>query len=667
MKKMAVWLSPVLAGVLAGSGMGVEPGEEATASGWQMADGGIYRRNPVGCRDHLAMAGRAMDVILEWQVDEDGRFSAVRAARFPMLRTLPDNTHAALSVAFDDAALPPVECDRQPLKPGRVGEIRIRGRFEVVSRHGDDVTSRRVIFPALNVPALLELVTLENGAGRPLEITVPAYDSATDTAPGVFGVYTVRTNIIGDGTYRLAPGAALSYWVVRSARLAEEPPYFADALPELAAREALTAATFRELRLETPDEALNLMFDFAKFHAVESIFATRGGLLHGPGGYNRYLAAIWANDEAEYANPFFPFLGDAAGNQSALNAFRHFAGYMNEEYRPIPSSIVAEGRGNWHGAGDRGDMAMIAHGAARFALASGNPAWGRELLPLITWSLEYCRRQLTPEGVVASDSDELEGRFPAGKANLCTAMLYFDGLERAADLLEALQEQPEKAGEYRRQAAALKRAVESFFAAEVEGFETYRYYEGNTTLRSWICMPLVFGFEDRAPETVAALFSDRLWLGDGLLTASGTETYWDRSALYAFRGILFCGFLEEALPRLIAYTRSRLLGKHVPYPVEAYPEGNQSQLSAESALYCRIFTEGLFGIVPTGFRQFSLKAQLPAAWDRAALRRIHAFGTVFDLQLRRVEAGIEVIITDESGAVPFRETVREGTALEVKL
>ena len=38
-------------------------------------------------------------------------------------------------------------------------------------------------------------------------------------------------------------------------------------------------------------------------------------------------------------------------------------------------------------------------------------------------------------------------------------------------------------------------------------------------------------------------------------------------------------------------------GEHVPYPVEAWPEGNQRHLSAESALYCRIFTEGLFGLL----------------------------------------------------------------------
>lgn len=60
------------------------------------------------------------------------------------------------------------------------------------------------------------------------------------------------------------------------------------------------------------------------------------------------------------------------------------------------------------------------------------------------------------------------------------------------------------------------------------------------------------------------------------------------------------------------------------------------QLSAESGLYCRIFTEGLFGIRPTGFRSFEMTPSLPAAWDRAALRHIRAFGSDFDLEIERV-------------------------------
>lgn len=42
---------------------------------------------------------------------------------------------------------------------------------------------------------------------------------------------------------------------------------------------------------------------------------------------------------------------------------------MNNEWKPIPSSIVAEGLDIWNGVGDRGDAAMIAYGASRYLLA----------------------------------------------------------------------------------------------------------------------------------------------------------------------------------------------------------------------------------------------------------------------------------------------------------
>ena len=44
---------------------------------------------------------------------------------------------------------------------------------------------------------------------------------------------------------------------------------------------------------------------------------------------------------------------------------------MNDEYKPLPSSIIAEGLDCFGVAGDRGDVAMVAYGAARYALASG--------------------------------------------------------------------------------------------------------------------------------------------------------------------------------------------------------------------------------------------------------------------------------------------------------
>ncbi len=63
--------------------------------------------------------------------------------------------------------------------------------------------------------------------------------------------------------------------------------------------------------------------------------------------------------------------------------------------------------------------------------------------------------------------------------------------------------------------------------------------------------------------------------------------------------MLQAGETKTGIRYLTDYTKRRLLGDHVPYPVEAWPEGDQRHLSSESALYCRIFTEGLFGIRPS--------------------------------------------------------------------
>src|SRR6185503_3119638 len=158
-------------------------------------------------------------------------------------------------------------------------------------------------------------------------------------------------------------------------------------------------------------------------------------------------------------NPFFGYLGDGDPRASALNAYRHFAGFMNTDYNPIPSSIIAEGTGTWHGAKDRGDQAMIAYGASRFALASGDRAQAEELWPLIEWCLEYLERKTTADGVIASDSDELENRFPSGKANLNTAALTYDALQSAAMLGSSLGKPESVLARYRTRAIGLREAI----------------------------------------------------------------------------------------------------------------------------------------------------------------------------------------------------------------
>ena len=81
---------------------------------------------------------------------------------------------------------------------------------------------------------------------------------------------------------------------------------------------------------------------------------------------------------------------------------------------------------------------------------------------------------------------------------------------------------PSQTADYSRRAKAMRAAIESYFGATVCGYETYRYYDGNDILRSWICMPLIVGIYDRAEGTIDALFHSDLYTSDGLLTAQGS-------------------------------------------------------------------------------------------------------------------------------------------------
>ena len=220
--------------------------------------------------------------------------------------------------------------------------------------------------------------------------------------------------------------------------------------------------------------------------------------------------------------------------------------------------------------------------------------------------------------------------------------MYYDALISAARLAQELGIPSAQSTIYSSQAKALDEAIETHFGRNISGFETYQYYEGNSTLRAWICTPLTVGLFKRSKGTINALFSDKLWTADGLASESGSTTFWDRATLYALRGVFAAGETKRAMDFLLMYSKRRLLGEHVPYPVEAYPEGNQRHLSAESALYCRIITEGLMGIRPAGFNTFSFSPKLPENWNSMALRNIKAFNHTFDIEVKREKNGLHV-------------------------
>lgn len=632
---------------------------------WQVKKGDVHH-------DHIEMAGKQIAVVLRYGVDKTGAFELNKSMIWPMLRTIPNNTHGSLMRRFDWNPLDAMTINGRSIEE-QVRTITLNGTMEVISDitlgKKNSLSLKRTYLPSTESPSLIEMYEFTNTGTSEVSLEIPTGITTLSTNPkqGVAGSYSIK--LLTHGTERavtLLPGKSYTFSASISGYKPSEKEAVIDANQELLKRQALVSEWMSNLILETPDPILDKMFAFSKIRSCESIYATKGGPMHGPGGES-YYAAIWANDQAEYINPYFPFIGYDYGNASAVNSFKHFARYMNNEWKPIPSSIIAEGESYWNGAGDRGDVAMIAYGAARYALASGNKEEARQLWPLIEWCLEFNHKKLNEAGVVTSDADELEGRFPAGKANLCTSSLYYDALLSAAYLAEDLDKGAAVIKKYRQQASDLEKAIDSYFAATVEGFDTYAYYEGNDILRAWICIPLTVGINKRATGTIDALFSPRLWSENGLLTQAGSQTFWDRSTLYALRGAFMAGEIEKAMKFMKHYSGTRLLGNHVPYPVEAWPEGGQRHLSAESGLYGRIITEGIFGIRPTGLHSFTLTPRLPQEWGYMYLRKIKAFDSDFDIEvIRKPNNKLQVTVKKEGNTI-LNKQVKNGTTIKCKI
>ena len=553
--------------------------------------------------------------------------------------------------------------------------IHLEGGIIKIGGHCGDMDVYRHLFPSPDQTAFCERVTIFNDGDIPVKVAIS--ETGTTEVYRVRGPYglniverTVTWEAPKDGILEPLGDAVMK--IAYTGRLASDPIPIVDNEEALWGRLSRTVELTTPLTLTTGNLTLDTMFHFAKLRAGESIFRTRGGDVHSPGGTS-YYAAVWCNDQAEYAGPWQAWTGDEIQLNAAYNAYAWYYPHMDDRYEPIPSSIIAEGLDYWNGAGDRGDAAMYLFGASRYALVSGRLGEDNALWKAIKWCAEYNLRRMDNDihrGLIPSDSDELEGRLPTGRINLSTNMLALGGFKTAASLADELGEQ-DTAETYRAAAATIEAETEAYFAGVVHGFDTYKYYDGNTTLRSWICLPLCMDMATHAKGTAEAITSPYLYSEAGQLSEEGTNVAWDRSTLYGLRGMYRAAvILSETDPEagralrktatdyLLSYCNRRLLGDHVPYAVEAYPEGGQRHLSAESALFCQIITEGILAVQPLGFKKFSFNTVIPEDLPRFDLTNVHAFGEVFEL---RIEAGKWRLATESGktyeGACHGRVTV----------
>ena len=97
-----------------------------------------------------------------------------------------------------------------------------------------------------------------------------------------------------------------------------------------------------------------------------------------------------------------------------------------------------------------------------------------------------------------------------------------------------------------------------------------------------------------------------------------------------------------------------------------YPDEDAIDMLCPGSLYPRVFTEGMFGIVPTGLKSFTVTPWLPREWPRMALRDLHAFGQSWDLIVERVGNKQKVTVSS-GGKIVFTATGLAGKTYSVRL
>ncbi len=620
--------------------------------------------------DDLEFSGRGIDCVVGYGCDDDGKLSIKRYNAFPTLRISPNNTHGTLDIDYTDDKLPQISINGNACVE-YLKRVAINGVLRIASATKCGVELKRTFVPAATKLMMCEIVEITNNSESDVSISVSEGGTYGYTK-GVNAVYIHEVLHDAENTV-LAKGESMVFCIYYHARRNELKFNRKDKSTvvgldikelcwqdELAAREERVRQFGDEAALETGNELVDMMYRFGKIRAGESIFDTMGGMFHSPGG-KTYYAATWCNDQVEYAGPWFAFTDDVIATHASINAYKHYMPFMTAEYKSIPSSIIAEGNDHWCGAGDRGDAAMYLYGCSLFALTNGNRITAEEVWPGIKWCAEFCKRKTIEDGVVWSQSDELEGRFGTDrKANLSTSSLAYGGFKLAAMVADYMEES-ELAGEYRAQADIIEKGIESHFGANLHGFETYRYSKGFDSLRAWICLPMCMGITNRLEGTLDAMFSEYLWTPVGMLTCergdeNKSDTIWDRSTLYGFKGAFMNGKFGDVWAAFLDYCKNRLLGERVPYAVEAWPEGGNRHLSGESALFCRIIPEGVLAIKPESMRSFSFIPRIPEGLEYVKLSNFRMCGDM-----------VTITVTKDGYTVEGYENSISGTALNERV
>ena len=197
--------------------------------------------------DHIEMSGLRVSTVLRYGVDANGAFMLNRSMVWPMLRTIPNNTHASLMRRFAWNVTDMVEVNGQSLLNEKVKEVTLNGTMVVQSEYTlprkGKLGLTRILFPSVSNPAFCEKYILRNIGESAISVEIPSSRSVveTDAAKGVDGSYKLVSTINGQVARQLQPGEELTFSATFAGYKKDERELSLDIDRELQARQDLIA------------------------------------------------------------------------------------------------------------------------------------------------------------------------------------------------------------------------------------------------------------------------------------------------------------------------------------------------------------------------------------------------------------------------------------------
>ncbi|MFC2085368.1 hypothetical protein ACFLS9_09945 [Bacteroidota bacterium] len=279
--------------------------------------------------DNIEMSGQKVAAIVSYNVDENKILEITRDIIFPQLRVFIKssesswrNYRAYLRDEYGDQVLPKIIVEDRTFEAGPLDSIKINGMLYLYHGKTQGLITTRTLMPSMTERLFIEKWTITNVTDTIKQLDFGKTEFRQEQT-GVKGIYKRKIYCDALENVTLKPSDSYEFAVYFTAYLNDEPELKISYKDVIAERNSFLNIIQNNLLLESPDTVLNTLFCFSKIRAAESIYQTKMGLVHSPGG-GRYYTGVWANDQAEYSGPFFPYLGYDIGNQAAMNAYVMF-------------------------------------------------------------------------------------------------------------------------------------------------------------------------------------------------------------------------------------------------------------------------------------------------------------------------------------------------------